>query len=291
MSAMQGSFGAWMRIAAWGMGCTLYCAAASAQTSGAVAVAAQVAAGSVAANTASTTNAVRFDVATIKPSDPKNCCGYFWTVDGMQFKTGNTSLRWLIRFAYALNDKQLVGGPEWMDHDLYDVAGRFQGTKPFSDPQCRTALQKLLVERFGLKFHQESREMSAYVLTAPRGTAKLTKSDPKKDTEQELIFSRTTGKTMHGMGRDVSLHDFAGEIQRLTLDRPLVDRTGIAGTFDLDLEFTWEDPNSLGMTVLPENASPNLLTALNEQLGLKLQTAKTAVDVIVVDHAELPSAN
>jgi uncharacterized protein (TIGR03435 family) len=232
-----------------------------------------------------------FEVATIKPSDPKNCCGYFWNVDGMRFRTANTNLRWLIRFAYGLNDKQIVGQPGSANDDLYDVEGAFSGTKPPTDLQCRVALQKLLVERFGLKFHHESREMSAYVLTAPRGSTKLTRSDPKVDTEQQLMFSRTTGKTMHGTGRDVSLRDFAAEIQRLTLNRPLVDRTGITGTFDIDLEFTWEDPNSLGMAELPDNAPPNLLTALNEQLGLKLQTAKTPVDVLVIDHAEPPSAN
>jgi uncharacterized protein (TIGR03435 family) len=182
--------------------------------------------------------APQFEVATIKPSDPKNCCGYFWNVDGMRFRTGNTNLRWLIRFAYGLNDKQIVGEPAWADDDLYDVTGAFAGTKPPTDLQCRVALQTLITERFGLKLHHESREMSAYVLTAPRGPAKLTGSDPKKDSEQELIFTRTgeSGKTMHGLGRDVSLHEFAAEIQRLTLNRPLVDRTGITGKFDLDLE-------------------------------------------------------
>ena len=237
--------------------------------------------------------APQFEVATIKPSDPKNCCGYFWNIDGMRFRTGNTNLRWLIRFAYGLNDKQIVGEPAWADDDLYDVTGAFAGTKPPTDLQCRVALQTLISERFGLKFHHESREMSAYVLTAPRGSAKLTRSDPKKDSEQRLIFTRTgeSRKTMHGLGRDVPLHEFIGEIQRLTLNKPLVDRTGFTGKFDIDLEFTWEDPNSLGLTELPDDAAPNLLTALNQQLGLKLEVAKAPVDVIVIDHAGPPSAN
>jgi uncharacterized protein (TIGR03435 family) len=234
-----------------------------------------------------------FEVATVKPSDPKKCCGYFWHIDGMRFMTVNTNLHWLIRFAYGLNDKQIVGEPAWADDDLYDVTGAFAGTKPPTDLQCRVALQALIIERFGLKFHHESREMSAYVLTAPHGPAKLTRSDPKKDPEQQLIFTRNgeSGKTMHGLGRDISLHDFAGEIQRLTLNRPLVDRTGITGEFDIDLEFTWEDPNSLGLTDLPDNAAPNLITALNEQLGLKLEAVKAPVDVLVIDHAQPPSAN
>jgi uncharacterized protein (TIGR03435 family) len=109
--------------------------------------------------------------------------------------------------------------------------------------------------------------------------------------EKELIFSRTTGKTMHGLGRDVSLHDFMGEIQRLSLNRPVADRTGITGNFDMDIDFTWEDPNSLGMTELPDDAAPNLLTAINQQLGLKLEVAKAPVDVLVIDRVEKPSAN
>ena len=208
----------------------------------------------------------------------------------MRFRTGNTNLRWLIRFAYGLNDKQIAGEPAWADDDLYDVTGEFAGTRPPTDLQCRIALQTLITERFGLRFHHESREMSAYVLTAPHGPAKLTRSDPSKDKEQ-LAFSRTTGKTMHGLGRDVALHDFAAEIQRLTLNKPLVDQTGITGKFDFDLEFTWEDPNSLGLTELSVDAAPNLLTALSQQLGLKLEVAKAPVDVIVIEHAGPPSAN
>jgi len=274
----------------WSLASALCCASGPAQiASGAGAV--QPSPPSNAPDRTKAIGVVEFEVATIKPSDPKNCCGFFWTVDGMQFRTGNTNLRWLIRFAYGLNDKQIVGGPEWPDQDLYDVTGRFEGTNPPTDPQCRIALQRLLLERFGLTFHHESREMSAYVLTAPRGAAKLTRSDPKKDMEKELIFSRTTGKTMHGLGRDVSLHDFMGEIQRLSLNRPVADRTGITGNFDMDIDFTWEDPNSLGMTELPDDAAPNLLTAINQQLGLKLEVAKAPVDVLVIDRVEKPSAN
>jgi uncharacterized protein (TIGR03435 family) len=272
-----------MRTAIWGLTVVMVmgCGTAAGQAAGAT------------PQTETAAVQAEFEVATIRPSDPKNCCGYFWNVDGMRFRTGNTSLRWLIRFAYGLNDKQIIGEPAWADDDLYDVTGGFEGTKPPTALQCRSALQTLLAERFGLKFHHESRGMSAYVLTAPRGSSKLTRSGPKKDNEEQLIFTRTgeSGKTMHGLGRDVSLQEFAGEIQRLTLNKPLVDRTGFAGKFDIDLEFTWEDQNSLGLTELPDDAAPNLLTALNQQLGLKLEVAKAPVDVLVIDHAEPPSAN
>jgi uncharacterized protein (TIGR03435 family) len=96
---------------------------------------------------------------------------------------------------------------------------------------------------------------------------------------------------MHGSGQDVTLHDFIGEVQRIALDRPVVDRTGLTGTFDIKLEFTREEPGALGMMELPDNAAPNLITALQEQLGLKLEGMKAPVDILVIDRAEKPSDN
>lgn len=234
---------------------------------------------------------VPFDVTIIKPSDPAECCARTWEMRGMRFSTRNTSLRWLIRFAYELNDKQVVGGPAWMDRDRYDVTGGFDGPRRPTEPQCRTALQDLLASRFQLRFHHQSRVMPAYVLSVARGGPKLTRSDPKKDTQQLLSFSGSVGQTMHGYGRDITLRDFIGDIQRLVLDRPLVDDTGITGKYDISLVFTREDPAALAMTQLPDNAAPNLLTALDEQLGLKLKVRKVAVDVLAIDSVKPPSPN
>jgi uncharacterized protein (TIGR03435 family) len=75
------------------------------------------------------------------------------------------------------------------------------------------------------------------------------------------------------------------------MDRPIVDRTGLTGVYNIQFAFTREDPNSLGMTQLPDNAAPNLITALDEQLGLKLEGVKAPVDVLAIDHVEPPSAN
>jgi uncharacterized protein (TIGR03435 family) len=232
-----------------------------------------------------------FEVATIKRSDPANCCARTWNFEGRKLSTNNTSLQWLIKWAYGLQDKQVVGGPEWMGVDRYDITGQAAETQTVTAKDARLLMQKLLADRFQLKFHHETREMSAYLLTVAHGGAKLTKSDPKVDTEPRLGFSGAVGETMHGFGRDVTLGEFMGEVQRVALDRPVVDRTGITGTYNFDFQFTREGLNSLGMTELPDNAAPNLLTALDQQLGLKLQAEKAPVDVIVIDHAEPPSAN
>jgi uncharacterized protein (TIGR03435 family) len=151
-----------------------------------------------------------FEVATVKPSDPANCCARTWHRDARRFFTNNTSLKWLIRWAYGLNDKQIVGGPAWLDVDRFDVTGQIEGTKPANDQECRIAMQKLLADRFQLQFHHESREMSAYALSIGRGGPKLTKSDPEKDKEPVIALSGGVGQTMRGYARDVTLAVFLG---------------------------------------------------------------------------------
>ena len=94
---------------------------------------------------------------------------------------------------------------------------------------------------------------------------------------------------MWGYGTNASIADFIGEIQRIVLDRPVVDRTGLTGKYNIELSFTREDAQSLGLTELSDSAAPNLLTALQQQLGLKLEATRTQVDILVIDQAEKPT--
>ena len=244
----------------------------------------------VTSDTAQTVSAEpQFEVATIKPSDPAACCARTWGRQGRRLETHNTYLQWLVMWAYGLQAKQIVGGPAWMDVDRFDITGEIEGTKVPTDPEWRAAVRKLLADRFQLQFHHETREMSAYALTIARGGPRLTKSDPEKDVEPTMGFGGGVGQTMYGGGRDVTLRQFFGEVQRLVLNRPVVDRTGLTGTYNIQLQFTREGEDSLGMTQLPDNAAPNLITALDEQLGLKLEGVKAPVDVLVIDKAEKPS--
>jgi uncharacterized protein (TIGR03435 family) len=235
--------------------------------------------------------APEFEVATVKPSDPDACCARTWGRDGRHFATTNSNLRYLIQWAFNLQTKQVVGGPVWMDQDRFDIVGEIDGTQTPIDRQWKVAMQKLLVERFQIQSHHETREMSAYALIVAKGGPRLAKGDDDPEHLQRMGFSGGVGQTMYGNGVNASIADFIGELQRIVLDRPVVDRTGLTGKFNIQIEFTREDALSLGMTQLPDNAAPNLLDALQQQLGMKLEVVKAPVDVLVIDHAEQPSAN
>jgi uncharacterized protein (TIGR03435 family) len=231
-----------------------------------------------------------FEVATVKPSNPDDCCARTWGRNGRHFQTNNTNLRWLLLWAYGLNAKQVVGGPAWMDEQRFDVSGELDSTQIPTERQWRIALQKLLIDRFQIQLHHEKQEMAAYVVTVAKGGPKLTPSTGDH-REKSTGFSGGVGQTMHGGGADVTVADFFAEIARLATDKPIVDQTGLTGIYDMQIAFTREDPNSLGVTQLPDTAAPNLFDAVQQQLGLKLVGEKAPVDVIVVDHAEPPGAN
>lgn len=232
-----------------------------------------------------------FEVATIKPSDPAKCCARGWSMNGRRFFTMNMNLKYLIQWAWGLQAKQVVGGPPWIDDARFDINGEIDGDGTPNERQWKIAVQKLLIERFQLQIHHEKREMPAFVLVVANGGPKLTPSDPNVKAIQSMGFAGAPGQTMYGHGVNASIADFIGELQRIVMNRPIVDETGLTGVYNIQIAFTREEPDALGMTELPDTAAPNLLEALPQQLGLKLEGKKAMVDVIVIDHAELPEAN
>ena len=230
-----------------------------------------------------------FEVATIKPSNPDSCCDRTFGREGRHFNSYNTNLKWLVQYSYGLQASQVIGGPPWFDEDRYDITGTIDGQYTPTPQQWMTAVQNLLADRFQLKFHHETRELPAYVLTIAKGGAKLQRSEAGRPVS--LGFGGSPGHTMRATGSNATLEQFLGQLQRLALDRPIVDRTGLTGAWNIQLSFTRETPESVGRTELPDNAAPNLFNALQQQLGLKLEPAKTQVDVLVIDRAEKPSQN
>jgi uncharacterized protein (TIGR03435 family) len=132
--------------------------------------------------------------------------------------------------------------------------------------------------------------MPAFAMVIAKGGPKLTAGDGNIKV-QTMGLTGAPGQTMYGFGLNASIDDFIGELQRVVVDRPIVDQTGLTGVYNIRLTFSREEADGLGMTQLPDTAPPNLLNALPQQLGLNLKGTKAEVKVVVIDHAELPDAN
>jgi bla regulator protein blaR1 len=232
-----------------------------------------------------------FEVATIKPSKPGQP-GKVFTVRGTHFMTINTTLMDMITMAYDVQQKQVVGGPDWMSSDKFDVDAvpDVPGT-PDVD-QLKTMLEKLLADRFALKFHRETKTMSAYVLTVGKNGPKLEKSENPGGLPG-LFFRQLGVLTVV----NATMANFTSLMQTAVLDRPVVDQTGLEGKWNFNLKWTPDESQfqGMGMKVPPPSdaadAPPPLFTAIQEQIGLKLEAGKAPVPVLVLDHVEQPSAN
>jgi uncharacterized protein (TIGR03435 family) len=233
-----------------------------------------------------------FEVATIKPSNPETG-GRMYSVRGRQFSTINTSVSDLIGFAYGLHARQITGGPAWIEAEKYDLNGKPDGEGQPNDKQWKGMVQKLLADRFKLAFHRDKKELSVFAIVVAKNGPKLTKSAGDPNGLPGLFF--------RGLGdlpaRNATMADFAGVMQRAVLDRPVVDQTGLSGRFDFELKWTPDETQFAGLGVrvpAPTEdpaAPPDLFSAIQEQLGLKLQSTKAPVEVLVIDHVEKPSEN
>jgi uncharacterized protein (TIGR03435 family) len=251
-----------------------------------------------------------FEVATIKPNNSGATSMQGLTVNGRNFATRASSLADLISFSYQVQTKQIVGGPDWIDKDRFDIAAVPDIDGAPNPEQVRSMIRKLLADRFQLKFHKEKREMSAYVLTVSKAGQKLTPTEMKGPLPG-IGFRPMAGGMMLNM-RNGTMSDLTGFLQIIVLDRPVVDRTELKDKFDLALKFMPDEtqfhghppklPGSAasssagpsgGASTAPETTEsfPDLFQAFSQQLGLKLDAEKTAVDVIVIDHVDKASAN
>lgn len=232
-----------------------------------------------------------YEVVTIKPSDP-NDRNYGFQTDGRQVRVANETVDFMIAFAYGIHVKQIVGAPAWFSTDHYFVDGVPDAPGEPNLPQFRSMIRKVLADRFGLKVHSEKRELSVYALTVAKGGPKLTKSlgNPNGPPNDDFSTSAWMKETNTTMG------EYAKAMQYV-LDRPVVDQTGLEGRWNFLLKWTPDESQftTIGARIPPPsddpNAPPGLFTAIQEQIGLKLEAVKAAADVIVIDHVERPSAN
>jgi len=231
-----------------------------------------------------------FEVATVKLTNP-NQRGAELRMQGRQFSVMNLPVTALITFAYGIHPRQLVGGPDWIEKDRYDVLGKPDVEGQPNQRQMRALIQKLLADRFSLKFHHEKRELSVYLMVAGKTGVKLStaEGDPKGDPAMYSTGPFTL------FAKNATMADFAGFLQGGVVDRPVLDRTGLPGRYDFGL--TWRPEIPLGA---PGNSPPlpadiesrqDIYTAIQQDFGLKLEATRTATEVIVIDHLEKPSEN
>lgn len=233
-----------------------------------------------------------FDACSIKPSKPEQQ-GKGITVRGRELVTINTSVTDLMTFVYGVHARQILGAPGWLETERYDLDGKPNVEGMPNQKQLKIMIQKVLADRFQLKFHRENKELSAYAIQIGKAGPKLTKSQADPAGLPGLGF-RALG-AMNAF--NATMADFAGLLQSTVLDRPVVDQSGLDGHYDFALNWTPDETQfaGLGIKVPPPSdkpdAPPDLGPAMMDQLGLKLATTKAPVEVLVIDKVEKPSAN
>lgn len=232
------------------------------------------------------------EVAAIKPVKNPSPNDMRDHTEGRRLTARNVTVKDLIMMGYELDPGQIANGPAWMATDAYDIdAEAVEGVDLNNEQEEEKLFQELLADRFKLIFHHEQRRLAVYLLVVAKSGPKLKSADPQgvenSGCEHPGIctFKKRT------------LSDFARFMQFVVLDRPVVDKTGIAGAFDFSLNWTPDESqfSRLGLLFRPPadnvSAPPPLFDAIQEQLGLKLEAAKGPVDTIVVDRVERPSQN
>jgi len=230
-----------------------------------------------------------FEVATVKPVDADVHRGRMFRMDGPhRWVATDYTLKNLIALAYELSPRTISGGPAWIESQHFNIEAVVPGeTRPTRQEQMKM-LRALLVERFALKFHRQQKEFSIYELTVAKGGSKL-KPAANPDEPVQLVGVVYPGK-IEVPAKSVTMDDFVAMLQRATLDRPTVNKTGLAGKFDFTLDWAPDETQYGGEVpkAADDAPSPPLFVAVEEQLGLKLTATHGMVSAMVVDAAEQP---
>jgi uncharacterized protein (TIGR03435 family) len=229
-----------------------------------------------------------FEVASIKPSlePPGSVVGIFESKGRISAK--NVTLKRCVRGAYDVLEPQIIGGPKWVDQDRYYIEAK--ATVPAGDHELMLMLQTLLADRFKLVLHREQRTIPGYRLVLGKGGLRAQASAPDRGS---------VGHSQRGRieAEGCTMAQLALKLAEV-LQQPVLDATGVAGRFDLKLEWTPDDMQAKAPSAderagnAPEaGAGPSVFAALQEQLGLKLELGKIPAQVLVIDSAEKPSEN
>jgi uncharacterized protein (TIGR03435 family) len=231
-----------------------------------------------------------FEVASIKPQKWTGNGGVYVMVRGNTLTGEHTDLGSLVEFAYNLKDFQLFGGPAWTRHGMLDSSELFQviakppaGQTPSID-QFRQMLQTLLADRFHLQIHHITKQMPAYSLVIAKGGPKL-KASAGGDRAMKTRTVQRVG--LHVDATNVTIQEALDGQIGIYAGRPMFDKTGLTGHYDFSMEWL-QDQTAAGADV---SGLQSYATALQDQLGLRLESTTAPFDTVVIDHAEEPSGN
>jgi uncharacterized protein (TIGR03435 family) len=256
-----------------------------------------------------------FEAASVKPSESKNPGIGIRRQPGGRFNTFNAPVKLLITFAYQIQDYQLAGGPGWISNDRFDIVAKFPGDPPAIVPgsgadHMMLAMRTLLADRFKLVVHRETRQLDTYALTLVKpGQPGPALKPATGDCTPAAFAARRGGPPpaggppppvcgiQQGPGRirfgGFPLSLFATGISN-RLGRATVDHTGLTGNWEFELTFAAEVPPSgtlppgVDPPAVDANA-PDLFTAVREQLGIKIDSTKGPVEVLVIDSVSQPT--
>lgn len=228
-----------------------------------------------------------FEVASIKPSSPtpgpndRRAFGLDRTYTAM-----GLPLATLVSLAYRVQGYQISGGPRWIYADRYDIVAQAEANS--SSDQFSAMLQKLLEDRFELRFHREVKDLPVYVLVVGKDGPKL-----KKSSEDENYSLRVSGNQWTFV--HLSMAGLAIRLSR-ELGRTVVDQTELPGSFSFTLQWSRDlvpltSVDGIPGRTAPETGGPSLFTAVQEQLGLRLDSRKQPIEMIIIDNADRPSEN
>jgi bla regulator protein blaR1 len=250
---------------------------------------------------AQTQAGLKFEVASVKPADPNSRGMGLNRTPGNGLSATGVTLKALMEFAYNVQDFQISGGPGWFRTDRYDIAAkpeRPEGPPDFRQAtaaqqkrlweQVRERTRALLAERFQLSVHRETGERPVYTLVLAKNGHKL------QESKEDDGINRNRGVIT---GKGAPMEMFA-KVLSGTLVRPVLDRTGLTGKYDFKLEWT-EDSGGMkekGGEIStdanpPDLSGPSIFSAIQDQLGLKLESGRGPVEILAIDRAEKPSAN
>jgi uncharacterized protein (TIGR03435 family) len=252
-----------------------------------------------------------FEVSSVKPNKDGGPSSVR-VLPGGTLTVTNNNLRNIIRNAWNITNDQIVDGPDWIDSERFDITAK--ASAPFKQDEARGMLQALLAERFGLKTHMETRELPVYLLVLARKDGALGPQMKKSDIDCAALFASVTagGKMPERLPNGnlpcgLSVRAAQGQVvgspasmEQLTrnlvggVGRIVVDRTGLPGYYDFNVTFAPDSPPAAPGApagAAPDGSAPSLFTAMQEQLGLKLEPGRAPIQVLVIDRAERPTAD